>query len=331
MPRTEYAVTTARARADDAERSPRSPGRSSTMPCSRGSRPIPSGGRTCSSTSCGPAWSTRVRSVRCGWPDRARRDAARTGRSRPPRCGSRRRLSARHARDLGYVARSVRAHAGDRPAPAARRATAQPSRRVHPHEPHWYLAVLGTDPSFQRTGAGTALLEPVLARVDAEGLPAYLETQKEANLAWYGRFGFDVVERARSGRRARRSGRCARSTPCARERRIRLQLRHAESDHGDARHRAPDRAGADGLHRPGAARVGGVERGRARHHRDVVGPARRGARRDREDARPHRQAVRRQHRAAVRARPEHRRLRRRERRDVRDDLGRRSDEVHAGC
>jgi ribosomal protein S18 acetylase RimI-like enzyme len=66
---------------------------------------------------------------------------------------------------------------------------------VHPHEPHWYLAVLGTDPSFQRTGAGTALLDPVLARIDAEGLPAYLETQKEANLAWYGRFGFELVER----------------------------------------------------------------------------------------------------------------------------------------
>ena len=45
--------------------------------------------------------------------------------------------------------------------------------------------------------------------------------------------------------------------------------------------RASDRAGADGLHRPGPARVGGLERRRARHHRDVVGPARRGARRDR--------------------------------------------------
>ena len=54
-------------------------------------------------------------------------------------------------------------------------------------------------------------------------------------------------------------------------RRIRLQLRHAESDHRDARDRVPDRAGADGLHRPGAAGVGGVERRRHRDHRDVVG------------------------------------------------------------
>jgi GNAT superfamily N-acetyltransferase len=70
---------------------------------------------------------------------------------------------------------------------------------VHPDEQQWYLAVLGTDPSFQRTGSGTALLEPMLARCDAEGLPAYLETQKEANLPWYGRFGFDVVERVEVG------------------------------------------------------------------------------------------------------------------------------------
>ena len=51
-----------------------------------------------------------------------------------------------------------------------------------------------------------------------------------------------------------------------------------------------------------AAGLGGVQRRRARHHRDVVGRARRGPRRDPQDARPHRQAVRRQHRPAVRAR-----------------------------
>ena len=51
----------------------------------------------------------------------------------------------------------------------------------------------------------------------------------------------------------------------------------------------------------------------------------------REDAGAHRQAVRGQHRAALRARREHRRLRRRERRVVRDDVGRRSHEVHEGA
>jgi GNAT superfamily N-acetyltransferase len=61
-------------------------------------------------------------------------------------------------------------------------------------EPHWYLSLLGADPAFQRSGAGTALLAPVLERCDAEGIPIYLETQKEANVPWYHRFGFALVE-----------------------------------------------------------------------------------------------------------------------------------------
>jgi ribosomal protein S18 acetylase RimI-like enzyme len=64
-------------------------------------------------------------------------------------------------------------------------------------EPHWYLSLLGADPMFQRSGAGTALLAPILERSDAEGMPVYLETQKEENLPWYHRFGFEVVEELR--------------------------------------------------------------------------------------------------------------------------------------
>ena len=65
----------------------------------------------------------------------------------------------------------------------------------HPHEPHWYLALLGVDPRFQRQGVGHALVGPVLARCDAEGQSAYLETQKEENLAFYARFGFEEIRR----------------------------------------------------------------------------------------------------------------------------------------
>jgi GNAT superfamily N-acetyltransferase len=65
----------------------------------------------------------------------------------------------------------------------------------HTHEPHWYLAVLTTDPEQQGTGVGSALITPVLEQCDREGLVAYLETQKESNLSWYGRFGFDVVDK----------------------------------------------------------------------------------------------------------------------------------------
>ncbi len=61
--------------------------------------------------------------------------------------------------------------------------------------PHFYLAVLGSDPLFQRVGAGSAVLAPVLERCDAEGLPAYLETQKESNIAYYARHRFEVVRK----------------------------------------------------------------------------------------------------------------------------------------
>jgi len=65
--------------------------------------------------------------------------------------------------------------------------------KAHPHGPHWYLALLGTDPVVQGRGIGGRLLAPVLERCDREGLPAYLETQKASNLAFYGRLGFDVT------------------------------------------------------------------------------------------------------------------------------------------
>lgn len=66
--------------------------------------------------------------------------------------------------------------------------------RVHPKEEHWYLALLSVDPKLQRSGVGTSLVEPALERADADGLPSYLETSNPVNLAWYGRFGFEVVD-----------------------------------------------------------------------------------------------------------------------------------------
>jgi GNAT superfamily N-acetyltransferase len=66
--------------------------------------------------------------------------------------------------------------------------------RRHPTEDHWYLALLGTDPSAQGRGLGSALLRPVLQRCDTEGTPAYTETQKLANVGWYARFGFITMD-----------------------------------------------------------------------------------------------------------------------------------------
>jgi GNAT superfamily N-acetyltransferase len=65
----------------------------------------------------------------------------------------------------------------------------------HPAERHLYLAVLGVDPARQAQGIGSQLIQPGLDLCDRERLPAYLETGKEANLAFYGRHGFHVLDR----------------------------------------------------------------------------------------------------------------------------------------
>ena len=64
----------------------------------------------------------------------------------------------------------------------------------HPKEPHWYLQTLAVAPSAQRGGIGTALIEPGLARADADGVGAYLETQRESNIPYYRRFGFELTD-----------------------------------------------------------------------------------------------------------------------------------------
>lgn len=64
----------------------------------------------------------------------------------------------------------------------------------HPKEEHWYLGILGTDPRFQGRGVGTALITPMLERADEAGVPTYLETQKESNVPYYRRFGFEVTD-----------------------------------------------------------------------------------------------------------------------------------------
>ena len=69
----------------------------------------------------------------------------------------------------------------------------QAVERHHPPSPHWSLAVLGTDPPAQGRGIGSALIVPVLSRCDAEGVPAYLESSKEDNVAFYARHGFEVT------------------------------------------------------------------------------------------------------------------------------------------
>jgi ribosomal protein S18 acetylase RimI-like enzyme len=64
---------------------------------------------------------------------------------------------------------------------------------LHPAKPHWYLLLLGVGVDGRRRGLGSALLEAWLQDVDADALPAYLETDRRENLSFYGRAGFEVV------------------------------------------------------------------------------------------------------------------------------------------
>jgi ribosomal protein S18 acetylase RimI-like enzyme len=63
----------------------------------------------------------------------------------------------------------------------------------HPREPHWYLAVVGTDPAHWGEGVGSALVRHVLDDPANHDEPAYLETETASNVPFYQRHGFQVV------------------------------------------------------------------------------------------------------------------------------------------
>jgi GNAT superfamily N-acetyltransferase len=65
--------------------------------------------------------------------------------------------------------------------------------RRHPRGPHWYLAVLGTDPAHWGEGIGSALVRHILDDPAHGDEPAYLETETAANVPFYARHGFRVV------------------------------------------------------------------------------------------------------------------------------------------
>jgi len=63
----------------------------------------------------------------------------------------------------------------------------------HPTEPYWYLPVIGADPTHQRKGSGSALMQHALARCDREGALAYLESSNPENISLYARHGFEIL------------------------------------------------------------------------------------------------------------------------------------------
>ena len=59
---------------------------------------------------------------------------------------------------------------------------------------HWYLSLFGVDSGHQGRGVGGALVRSMLARLDAAGIPAYLETMGPQNVGLYEHLGFELLE-----------------------------------------------------------------------------------------------------------------------------------------
>ncbi|AXG80195.1 GNAT family N-acetyltransferase [Streptomyces paludis] len=67
---------------------------------------------------------------------------------------------------------------------------------VHPVDrAHEYLLMIAVSPERQGRGLGRALIEPVLARCDRDGIPAYLEASSERSSRLYERLGFAFAEK----------------------------------------------------------------------------------------------------------------------------------------
>ena len=65
---------------------------------------------------------------------------------------------------------------------------------AHPRaEPHYYLTLLGTHPEHRGQGIGMRLLAHDLELIDAEHVPAYLESSNPANNHRYASVGFEPL------------------------------------------------------------------------------------------------------------------------------------------
>ncbi len=65
--------------------------------------------------------------------------------------------------------------------------------KEHATGDHWSLALLGVDVPYQGKGLGSALLQPVLEKADADGVTCYTDTANPKNVPFYRRHGFEVV------------------------------------------------------------------------------------------------------------------------------------------
>ena len=63
----------------------------------------------------------------------------------------------------------------------------------HPKEPHWYLPIIGVDPTHQGQGYGSALMQHALLPCDRDQTQAYLESSNPRNISLYKRHGFELL------------------------------------------------------------------------------------------------------------------------------------------
>ena len=63
----------------------------------------------------------------------------------------------------------------------------------HPRGLYHYLWFLGVEPEHQGHGVGSELLRSFTAKADSEQQPCYLETDRERNVGFYQRHGFELL------------------------------------------------------------------------------------------------------------------------------------------
>lgn len=64
--------------------------------------------------------------------------------------------------------------------------------------PHWYLLNIAACPDRQGQGLGATLLRHGMTRAQEQGIPCYLETTNERNVAFYEKHGFRVTRPAQA-------------------------------------------------------------------------------------------------------------------------------------
>jgi len=58
---------------------------------------------------------------------------------------------------------------------------------------HWHFGPIGVDPEIQGKGVGRLLMNTYCSALDGQLMSGFLETDTVENVAFYRRFGFEVV------------------------------------------------------------------------------------------------------------------------------------------